>query len=143
MDFETLNEIQLLFTISSLDRPHSSQNINTLRCNHPLTFCPLGITGVQTFLFFSNEDHSFLPLVLLFMSIGGFRSQSRVGNQQWLNATLTAGSACERLIQVLFSDLQMEKLLSYPHAVELNLRLHLMMFVPSLFFFLHLSVSTK
>lgn len=78
MDLKTRNEIQLLFTISSLDRPHSSQNFNTLRdvTTRPLTFCPLGIAGVHTFLFFFNEERCVLPLILLFMPIDGFHSQS-------------------------------------------------------------------
>lgn len=49
---------QLQFTISSLDWPHTSQNINKLkRCNNLLTVCPLRTYGRLCFMSTALSQH--------------------------------------------------------------------------------------
>lgn len=125
---------------------HQLENQQTQRSNNLLTFCPLRIASVWTFLVMFYEDRSFSPLLLIFSSVvyalvwmgNQTMTTSQIVNKfkvRLLGLSSSSGhidrSACEAKGQDVSPPPVDRTLLSHPNVVKLTPRLHLIMFVPS------------
>lgn len=145
-------------TISSLNWPHTSQNIKKLRdattCSHSV-LC--GLPAYEHFFGIIVWELLFLTTYSI-IHVHRWVTYSQDGKStvatghiaanescSWEvcrlhQATLTGRSACEGKVLICHCGLRTHTLLSHPDVVELNLRLHLIKFVPSFILFTFVSV---
>lgn len=143
------NQVQLI--ISSLDWLHTSQNTNKLRdattCSHSLPSEDCQPTAFFLCLF--HDDCFFSPLILFFVFSDGSLSpdgKSMMATSQNAasvklqleglplhRAALTGRSASEGKV-LMWLGMWINVLLFHPEVIKLIVRLHLLIFVPSLVF---------